>query len=36
VTNTHTHRHTDGHRMTAKAALDFIIARQKLKELSTQ
>jgi len=29
--DTHTHTHTDGHRMTAKAALDANIARQKSK-----
>ena len=30
-THRHTHTHTDRHRMTAKAALDASIARQKLK-----
>jgi len=31
VTVRHMHRHRDGDRMTAKAALDASIARQKLK-----
>jgi len=32
VINRQTHRHTDRHRMTAKAALDAGIARQKLNK----